>query len=83
MSAVALERARAAPPGAGADPIHLFCCDEDIAMCGAGLKGEEKQERDDDTPVCPLCALVEDEGLPCPVPGCPGDDGGIETGNPA
>ena len=74
MSTAALERVRSAPPGAGADPIHLFCCDEDIAMCGANLKEEDEQERDDDTPVCPMCALVEDEGLPCPVPGCPGDD---------
>jgi hypothetical protein len=74
VSTAALEHARPAPPD-GAEPIHLFC-DEDIAMCGADLRDEDKQERDDDTPVCPMCTLVEDEGLPCPVPGCPGDNEG-------
>jgi hypothetical protein len=74
VSTAVLERPRPTPPVAGADPIHLFCCDEDIAMCGADLTDQDVQERDDDTPVCPMCALVEDEGLPCPVPECPGDD---------
>lgn len=72
MSTVALQRPRPGSPGAGAgaDPVHLFCCDKNIAMCGADLSDEDEQERDDDTLICPLCVLIEDEGLPCPVPGC-------------
>jgi hypothetical protein len=49
------------------DETHIVCCDDNVAMCGADVTGTPWVESDD---VCPLCELVEDEDLPCPVPGC-------------
>jgi hypothetical protein len=58
------------------DICHLWCCDEDIAMCGEDITGHPQCPHDgiENCIVCPMCGLAEDEGLPCPVPGCPGDD---------
>lgn len=55
------------------DICHLWCCNEDVAMCGADITGEPPcpHPDDEDCPACPMCSLVEDEALPCPVPGCP------------
>lgn len=58
---------RPAPAGSSADVLHLTCCDDDVAMCGEDVS---KHEWADDGPPCPLCKLVQDEGLPCPVTGC-------------
>lgn len=54
------------------EPIHLVCCDENVAMCGLSLQDHEwitDQSEDKD---CVMCAYVSDNGLKCPVPGCPG-----------
>lgn len=67
---------RPAPGGPDADdPFHhLYCCDENLALCGADLSGtEETGDCDEATcPVCPLCAIADEEGMRCPVPGCTG-----------
>lgn len=55
-----------------ADLTHLFCCDEDISMCGTDLAGVPVVDSGDDERLCPLCELVRAEGAPCPVPGCKG-----------
>ena len=66
------ERASAGPGSPDDDPYHhLYCCDPDTALCGLDVSGYADNP-DDDAPLCPLCALADDEGLPCPVPGCEG-----------
>lgn len=56
--------------GSDADRNHYFCCDEDVAMCGVDLSGVPFT---DDEVDCRPCRYVFLEGLPCPVPGCPGE----------
>lgn len=56
------------------DPVHLFCCDENIAMCGVDLTDHDfvpDDAPDEDT--CRLCVIVEQNGWACPVPGCEGN----------
>jgi hypothetical protein len=53
------------------DPEHYICCDPDVAMCGISVAGQEWVDGQPDR-TCRLCLYVDDEGLPCPVPGCPG-----------
>lgn len=66
------------PPGTTGpadDPYqHLWCCDENVALCGLDLTGYE-DDPDSDEPVCALCAIAYAEGMPCPVPGCEEGDG--------
>lgn len=74
MTAATLPDSRPAPTSSGDDdPDHYYCCDPDIAMCGADLTGVDDIGDDGVVdPLCPLCAYVEDHYLPCPVPGCAG-----------
>ena len=51
------------------DVDHYYCCDDDIALCGADLTGMEYMDRGPDWD-CPLCVLVLDADEPCGVPGC-------------
>lgn len=53
---------------AGDDLDHFYCCDENVAMCGVDLTGVPEADNVGD--LCPLCALVNESGLPCPVRGC-------------
>lgn len=70
MSAAVLDPV--APPIRGGDvTAHYICCDETTAMCGAALLGIEVAD-DDPTPICKYCTYIDAEGLPCPMPGCPG-----------
>ena len=65
---------RPVPPSAGNDDpdiYHLTCCSEDVAMCGKDVSDAEWADGDDGT-MCPLCRLVAEDGLPCPVKGCTG-----------
>lgn len=48
--------------------IHLTCCNDDIAMCGVNVSGDEWDH--DGKFLCPTCAYMDNENLPCPVPGC-------------
>ncbi len=50
------------------DIDHLYCCDENVAMCGADLTDTPDGPEFDE--VCRLCLLAEQSGMPCPVPGC-------------
>lgn len=55
------------------DLIHIVCdIHDDLALCGEVIPGDRFTDDDDPGPVCPLCGLGEDEGVPCVVPGCPG-----------
>lgn len=50
--------------------VHVVCCDEDLAMCGVVLTGGTFLP--DDAPVdCPICEIVDGNGLPCDDPCCP------------
>jgi hypothetical protein len=44
------------------DLIHLVCCDEYLALCGADLT--HVGWVDDEEPVCPLCVLADDDTCP-------------------
>lgn len=75
MSAAAASvRDRPEPSGAtgpGDGLCHLTCCDPGTAMCGLDVSGYGDVEDDhENCRLCPLCALTDDEGMPCPVPGC-------------
>lgn len=52
------------------DVDHLYCCDENVAMCGVDLTDVAEEVFGEDDPLCPMCALVDETGMPCPVPGC-------------
>lgn len=53
---------------------HLVCCHDDIAMCGTDVSGENWVDEEDPADNCKLCAYIDDEGLPCPLPDCTGGD---------
>ena len=57
-------------PHQDGDPIHLWCCDEDTAMCGEDISAEETMDDVADDELCPLCRLIDDSNLPCTIPGC-------------
>jgi len=49
---------------------HLVCCDDGVAMCGQDVSEEPWCAPGCRHVICPLCAHVEESGLPCPEPGC-------------
>ncbi len=53
-----------------ADVAHDWCCDENVAMCGADLRGAEVADNDTDVPDCPMCQVVLVNNWACPVRGC-------------
>jgi hypothetical protein len=56
-----------APPApAGVD--HIYCCDEDVAMCGADLS--DVPEGNEFPTMCPTCVDAQVRRVACPVPGC-------------
>lgn len=48
---------------------HLFCCDEDVALCGSDLTGTEFGEVVSEESLCLVCNDLE--GQPCGAAGCP------------
>lgn len=44
------------------DEYHLYCCDENLALCGADLTLVPITDGTDETP-CPMCFASEDD--PC------------------
>jgi hypothetical protein len=76
MTAAVLDRPDSpAASGADDDRCHLYCCNENVALCGTDLTDYEDDCGDPGHVICPLCALADAEGLRCPVPGCRGGDG--------
>jgi hypothetical protein len=69
MVTATLERP-AAQPDLSAAVDHLLCCGKEVAVCGADVAGEPPCVADCGHRVCPLCALIEAEDLPCPDPSC-------------
>jgi hypothetical protein len=53
---------------APADVDHIYCCDEDIAMCGADLS--DVPEGEEFPTMCPTCVAAQAGRVACPVPGC-------------
>lgn len=53
-------------PSAGDDGVHLWCCDDSISMCGLDISGDPEVPAEEDELLCPLCALVADEGAAVP-----------------
>ena len=56
------------PANTDDDTQHFVCCDPDTAMCGEDVTGQPWAETEKN--VCPLCELVYEYDLPCPVKGC-------------
>ena len=52
------------------ESVHVVCCNPDLGMCGTPVPGDDWVVPT--TPVdCKLCAIAEDENLPCGDPECP------------
>lgn len=55
---------------AGSDVMHLFCCNENEALCGADLSGLATVGYDE-TKLCPDCYVEDSWARPClrcPIP---------------
>lgn len=51
------------------DECHLYCCSEDVSLCGLDISdANEREVPPDDDAVCLVCGALED--IPC-GPGCP------------
>lgn len=60
-----------APEDGDQDAVHLWCCHEDVAMCGEDLADADVADRElEEDELCVFCVLALREDLPCPVPGC-------------
>lgn len=51
---------------------HLWCCDENISMCGLDISGDPIDQDAPDEQNCTLCVMVNETWGTCPVPGCRG-----------
>lgn len=51
---------------------HLWCCDENISMCGLDISGDRIDQDAPDEQTCKLCVMVNETWGTCPVPGCTG-----------
>lgn len=54
---------------AGADENHIYCCNPDLALCGADLS-QTPEDPDSDT-TCVVCTDLEASAQPCGT-GCRG-----------
>jgi hypothetical protein len=65
----------AVPDGSSSDdPFdHIYCCDPDVALCGADVSGEVDVGDAELEAPCPMCGLLEDLEGPCGADGCPGE----------
>lgn len=53
------------------DPLsHIWCCDENKALCGATLTDAEDVGHDQRENPCPLCEVIDREIIKCQK-GCP------------
>jgi hypothetical protein len=69
-----LSRPEPSAAGPGDRLCHVTCCDPGLALCGLDVSALGDCDGKD-CRVCPLCSLADDEGAPCPVPGCKGGTG--------
>ena len=58
---------RPAAQGTGGSLLHLVCCDDDLALCGEDVSGEDWADKGN---VCVPCEIEWALGGPCPVTGC-------------
>lgn len=73
MNALATPQTQADIGPSGGDGLnHLYCCDENLGLCGTDLGGH--QETADDT-TCVVCVELEASDRPC-RPGCQDWSGG-------
>lgn len=71
MTTATLPDSRPAPTSSGDDDAdHYYCCDPDIAMCGADLSDVPEGFEFDE--LCRYCAYIDRERLACTVNGCTG-----------
>jgi hypothetical protein len=50
------------------DEYHLFCCKEDLALCGRYIGDMEMVDCDMENEVlCLFCRYIVEEGLSCPL----------------
>lgn len=69
----ALAAPRPALPDLGDDDfVHAFCCDPDMAVCGADVSGSDVVPDTSLDEVCPTCIAAASTGGRCARPGCPG-----------
>lgn len=64
------------------DDVHLTCCSPVVFLCGVEPGPDDVVETvegisEDD--LCPMCRLVDDSDLPCPVEGCGHNPGGTTS----
>jgi hypothetical protein len=59
---------RSGPPEL--DPVHLYCCDRDLALCGKDIAAEAFAGPDDPTPECVRCGELADANLRCNMRWC-------------
>ena len=52
-----------------AEAVHLYCCDENTALCGVDLANG--QPRPSEEANCPMCMDECDSDRPCPAANCP------------
>ncbi|MEU9208505.1 hypothetical protein AB0D27_11260 [Streptomyces sp. NPDC048415] len=53
-------------PDSGDALTHVVCCNDDVALCGTDVAGQEWVD-DDEDPTCVVCRELAD--APCPVCG--------------
>jgi hypothetical protein len=51
----------------GPEVLHIVCCDDDTALCGEDVSGEDWSDRGE---VCTRCEVEWAAGGPCPVARC-------------
>jgi hypothetical protein len=58
-----------APAGSasGEDLRHVVCCDDDVALCGLDVSGDDWSG---EGPVCVPCEIEWKTGPPCPAADC-------------
>lgn len=50
-------------------PVHVVCCNDDVALCGADVANRPVLPDDTDV-TCRICEIAYEEDLPCGNPEC-------------
>lgn len=70
MTTTLTEPDQTRPDADDGDLVHFWCCDQNVAMCGADISDEPLVPDASAEEVCTLCRIVDDNRWACPVPGC-------------